>query len=110
MHALERKRMSNVLTCKQKRREGLVGKGVKKGKTYNSGDSLVVTDPTTNPPVSGLTMGERTGSRIFHYLWSYVLDMMMVLLMTTSSCMFYALKRPGRLPMFLAYEQVMLLD
>jgi hypothetical protein len=41
--------------------------------TYNSGDSLVVTDPTTNPPVSGLTMGERTGSRIFHYLWSYVL-------------------------------------
>jgi len=39
-----------------------------------------------------------------------VLDMMMVLLMTTSSCMFYALKRPGRLPMFLAYEQVMLLD
>ena len=41
-------------------------------KTYNSGDSLVVTDPTTNPPVSGLTMGERTGSRIFHYLWSYV--------------------------------------
>jgi hypothetical protein len=42
-------------------------------KTYNSGDSLVVTDPTTNPPVSGLTMGERTGSRIFHYLWSYVL-------------------------------------
>ncbi|KAM5523337.1 hypothetical protein FOXYSP1_13680 [Fusarium oxysporum f. sp. phaseoli] len=55
-------------------------------------------------------MGERTGSRIFHYLWSYVLDMMMVLLMATSSCMFYALKRPGRLPMFLAYEQVMLLD
>ncbi|WJG36128.1 uncharacterized protein FOBCDRAFT_298389 [Fusarium oxysporum Fo47] len=41
-------------------------------KTYNSGDSLVVTDPTTNPPVSGLTMGERTGSRIFHYLWSYL--------------------------------------
>ncbi|CAG1992114.1 unnamed protein product [Fusarium graminearum] len=44
----------------------------KRQKTYNSGDSLVVTDPTTNPPVSGLTMGERTGSRIFHYLWSYV--------------------------------------
>ncbi|CAG1988351.1 unnamed protein product [Fusarium graminearum] len=39
----------------------------------DGGDSLVVTDPTTNPPVSGLTMGERTGSRIFHYLWSYVL-------------------------------------
>ncbi|KAI1011615.1 hypothetical protein LB504_002762 [Fusarium proliferatum] len=44
----------------------------KKSKTYNSRDSLVVTDPTTNPPVSGLTMGEQTGSRIFHYLWSYV--------------------------------------
>src|SRR5690349_19329811 len=48
-------------------------------KTYNSGDSLVVTDPTTNPPVSGLTMGERTGSRIFHYLWSYVLERVVVL-------------------------------
>ena len=34
-------------------------------KTYNSGDSLVVTDPTTNPPLTSLTMGERTGSRIF---------------------------------------------
>ncbi|KAK6700503.1 hypothetical protein SNK05_013315 [Fusarium graminearum] len=33
--------------------------------TYNSGDSLVVTDPTTNPPLTSLTMGERTGSRIF---------------------------------------------
>ncbi|KAJ3527135.1 hypothetical protein NM208_g10856 [Fusarium decemcellulare] len=32
--------------------------------TYNSGDSLVVTDPTTNPPLTGLTMGEQTGSRI----------------------------------------------
>ncbi|CAG7555202.1 unnamed protein product [Fusarium equiseti] len=30
-----------------------------------SGDSLVVTDPTTNPPLTGLTTGERTGSRIF---------------------------------------------
>ncbi|RBR11238.1 uncharacterized protein FIESC28_09122 [Fusarium coffeatum] len=48
----------------------LGGRDGKKTKTYNSGDSLVVTDPTTNPPVSGLTMGERTGSRIFHYLWS----------------------------------------
>ncbi|KAF5677358.1 hypothetical protein FHETE_1871 [Fusarium heterosporum] len=36
-----------------------------KSKTYNSGDSLVVTDPTTNPPLTSLTMGERTGSRIF---------------------------------------------
>ena len=45
----------------------------KKQKTYNSRYSLVVTDPTTNQPLSGLTMGERTGSRIFHWVWSYVL-------------------------------------
>ncbi len=41
--------------------------------TYNTGHSLVVTDPTTTPAVRGLTKGERTGSRIFHYVWSYVL-------------------------------------
>ena len=41
-------------------------------KTYNSRYSLVVTDPTTNPPVTGLTRGERTGSRILQHLWSYV--------------------------------------
>ncbi|KAJ3535472.1 hypothetical protein NM208_g7118 [Fusarium decemcellulare] len=40
--------------------------------TYNSGDSLVVTDPTTNPPLTGLTKGEQTGSRIFQWVWSYV--------------------------------------
>ena len=45
-----------------------------KKKTYNSRYSLVVTDPTTNQPLSGLTMGERTGSRIFHWVWSYVLE------------------------------------
>ncbi|KAF5611937.1 high-affinity nicotinic acid transporter [Fusarium subglutinans] len=39
--------------------------------TFFRGDSLVVTDPTTNPPVSGLTKGERTGSRVLHYLWSF---------------------------------------
>ena len=37
----------------------------KKKKTYNTGDSLVVTDPTTNPAVVSLSMGERTGSRVF---------------------------------------------
>ncbi|PTB75257.1 hypothetical protein M440DRAFT_1336292, partial [Trichoderma longibrachiatum ATCC 18648] len=42
-------------------------------KTYNSRCSLVVTHPTTNLPVSGLSMGERTGPRVFHYLWSYVI-------------------------------------
>jgi hypothetical protein len=41
-------------------------------KTYNSGDSLVVTHLTTNPPVSCLTRAERTGSRVFKILWSYV--------------------------------------
>ena len=40
--------------------------------TYNSGDSLVVTHLTTNPPVSCLYMAERTGSLIFMILWSYV--------------------------------------
>jgi hypothetical protein len=34
-------------------------------KTYNSGDSLVVTHLTTNPPVSCLNRAERTGSLAF---------------------------------------------
>jgi hypothetical protein len=34
----------------------------KKIKTYNSGDSPVVTHLTTNPPVSCLSTAERTGS------------------------------------------------
>jgi hypothetical protein len=41
-------------------------------KTYNSGDSPVVTHLTTSPPVSCLTRAERTGSRDFKILWSYV--------------------------------------
>ncbi|EGR52495.1 uncharacterized protein TRIREDRAFT_54052 [Trichoderma reesei QM6a] len=49
------------------------GKSKKGQKTYNSRCSLVVTHPTTNLPVSGLSMGEQTGPRVFHYLWSYVL-------------------------------------
>ena len=44
----------------------------KEKKTYSRGYSLVVTDPTTNPPITGLTRGERTGSRAFQYLWPYV--------------------------------------
>ena len=51
---------------------GVVDVGPAK-KTYNSRYSLVVTDPTTNQPLSRLTMGERTGSRIFYWVWSYVL-------------------------------------
>ncbi|KAK0710688.1 hypothetical protein B0H67DRAFT_493328 [Lasiosphaeris hirsuta] len=34
-------------------------------KTYNTRDSLVVTDPTTSLALTGLSMGERTGSRVF---------------------------------------------
>ncbi|KAJ9482563.1 hypothetical protein VN97_g10859 [Penicillium thymicola] len=46
---------------------------LQKPKTYNSEDSLVVTHPTTNSPACGLSTAERTGSPIFHTLWSYVL-------------------------------------
>jgi hypothetical protein len=52
---------------------GEPNKAVKGAKTtYNTRDSLVVTDPTTSLAVTGLSMGERTGSRVFQYLWSYV--------------------------------------
>ena len=44
----------------------------KKAKTYNSGDSPVVTHLTTSPPVHCLSTAERTGSSIFSVLWSYV--------------------------------------
>ncbi|KAJ0144015.1 Alpha-ketoglutarate-dependent sulfonate dioxygenase [Fusarium oxysporum f. sp. albedinis] len=46
--------------------------GINTKKTYNTRYSLVVTDPTTNPALRGLTMGEQTGPRILHELWSYV--------------------------------------
>ncbi|KAK0609674.1 hypothetical protein B0T17DRAFT_501401, partial [Bombardia bombarda] len=36
-------------------------------------DSLVVTDPTTSLAISGLSRAERTGCRVFHCLWPYVL-------------------------------------
>ena len=45
----------------------------KKTKTYNTTDSLVVTDPTTSAAVRGLSRGERTGSRVVHCIWSYVM-------------------------------------
>jgi hypothetical protein len=41
-------------------------------KTYNSGDSPVVTHLTTSPPVTSLSTAEQTGSAIFLNLWSYV--------------------------------------
>ncbi|AEO54716.1 hypothetical protein MYCTH_43545, partial [Thermothelomyces thermophilus ATCC 42464] len=43
-------------------------------KTYNTRHSLVVTDPTTTRALTCLTKGERTGSRVFTWVWSYVLD------------------------------------
>lgn len=43
-------------------------------KTYNTEDSLVVTDPTTSSALTGLSRGERTGSRILLWVWSYVKD------------------------------------
>ena len=47
--------------------------GKKNTKTYNTRDSLVVTDPTTSLALTGLSMGERTGSRVLQWVWSYVL-------------------------------------
>jgi hypothetical protein len=41
-------------------------------KTYNTRDSPVVTHPSTNLVIIGLSMGERTGSRVLRCLWSYV--------------------------------------
>ncbi|KAK0717554.1 hypothetical protein B0T26DRAFT_648353, partial [Lasiosphaeria miniovina] len=41
-------------------------------KTYNTRDSLVVTDPTTSLALGYLSRGERTGSRVFSQVWSYV--------------------------------------
>ena len=47
----------------------------RRSKTYNSGDSPVVTHPSTNLPVSCLYMAERTGSLILKILWSYVKEL-----------------------------------
>ncbi|KAK1841411.1 hypothetical protein CCHR01_15959 [Colletotrichum chrysophilum] len=40
--------------------------------TYNNRHSPVVTDPTTTLSLIGLSVGERTGSRVFQWVWSYV--------------------------------------
>jgi hypothetical protein len=45
---------------------------VQKTKTFNSGDSPVVTHLTTSPPVRCLNRAERTGSLVFNVLWSNV--------------------------------------
>ena len=41
-------------------------------KTYNTKDSPVVTDLSTDLAVTSLSRGERTGSRVVWCLWSYV--------------------------------------
>ncbi len=46
----------------------------KKSKTYNSGGSLVVTDPTTDPPHCSLCKADRTGCPALYRVWSYVLE------------------------------------
>src|SRR5947209_12742454 len=46
----------------------------KKCKTINSRYSVVVTQPTTNLPAHGLSTAERTGSPVFHVLWSIAGD------------------------------------
>ncbi|RPA71993.1 hypothetical protein BJ508DRAFT_217480 [Ascobolus immersus RN42] len=45
----------------------------KNSKTYSTKDFRVVTHRSTNLAIRSLTMGERTGSRIFFNLWPYVL-------------------------------------
>ena len=42
--------------------------------TCNSGYSLVVTDPTTDPPHCSLCMADRTGCPVLYKVWSHVVD------------------------------------
>ena len=44
-----------------------------KSQTYNTEDSQVVTDPSTDSALCCLYMGERTGSLVFSRMWSYVI-------------------------------------
>ena len=39
---------------------------------YGSGDSLLVTHATTDPPIGALYMGERTGTLTLCHLWPYM--------------------------------------
>jgi hypothetical protein len=71
MRGLTETKESGICECcsdRQKERIGFFAVA----KTYNSGDSLVVTHLTTNPPVSCLSKAERTGSPVLKILWSYV--------------------------------------
>ncbi|RPA74344.1 hypothetical protein BJ508DRAFT_340257 [Ascobolus immersus RN42] len=61
-------------SCKQSELPEVVLKCnlVQKSKPYSTKDSCVVTHRSTNSAIRSLTMGERTGSRIFFNLWPYV--------------------------------------
>jgi hypothetical protein len=56
-----------VLKVRKKRKKTV-------NETYNTKDSLVVTDPTTDLALTSLSMGERTGSRVLQWVWSYVAE------------------------------------
>ncbi len=43
-------------------------------KTYNSGRSLVATDPATDPPLCSLYKADWTGCLVLYKVWSNVLD------------------------------------
>jgi hypothetical protein len=45
-----------------------------KMKTYDRGDSQLVTVASTDPPICSLCKAERTGCPVLYSLWSYVLD------------------------------------
>jgi hypothetical protein len=66
-------------TFYKQRRKAAASMGKRLQKTYNSGYSLVVTHLTTNPPVRCLNRTERTGSLVFNVLWSYVEDVVHIL-------------------------------
>jgi hypothetical protein len=63
LHSRNRKPIATALHQQQKSGRPYLHPSFKKNqKTYNSGDSPVVTHLTTNPPVSCLSTAERTGS------------------------------------------------
>ncbi|OIW23140.1 hypothetical protein CONLIGDRAFT_694095 [Coniochaeta ligniaria NRRL 30616] len=64
--------MCHVVQCHRHAKKIQNAKMQNASKTYNIRDSPVVTHPSTSLTITGLSMGERTGSRVFQYLWSYV--------------------------------------
>ncbi|KAF1934710.1 hypothetical protein EJ02DRAFT_363107, partial [Clathrospora elynae] len=59
---LQPQRLDNLILNHSLVKIGSTQRQKKTSKTYNSGDSLVVTHLTTNPPVHCLSTAERTGS------------------------------------------------